>query len=59
MWKASVNDKTASLKGVQHKLQGKNGTFGPVTGFMVGIWAVLAGQAAFCVANVMTEVAAG
>jgi hypothetical protein len=30
--KAQVNDKTAALKGVQHKLQGKNGTFGPVVG---------------------------
>lgn len=30
--KASVKDKTASLKGVQHKLQGKKGTFGPAVG---------------------------
>jgi len=30
--KASVNDKTAAGKGVQHALQGKNGTFGPIVG---------------------------
>lgn len=30
--KAKAKDETAKLLGVQHKLQGKNGTYGPVTG---------------------------
>ena len=30
--KAGVNDKTAVLKGVSHKIQGKKGTFGPAVG---------------------------
>lgn len=30
--KAQAKDKTATLQGVQHKIQGKNGTYSPVTG---------------------------
>jgi hypothetical protein len=55
--KASVNDKTASLKGVQHKLQGKKGTFGPVTGpFRV---VVVYGGAAESAAGQCSEVTFG
>jgi hypothetical protein len=30
--KAGIKDKTAQLKGVGHKIQGKNGNFGPAVG---------------------------
>jgi len=32
IYKGQVKDKTAALKGVQHKAQGKNGNYGPVVG---------------------------
>jgi hypothetical protein len=32
IYKAQVKDRTAATKGVQHKIQGKNGTYGPLTG---------------------------